>query len=95
MVTELLCALVSVASLTAAMVAHPVRGACPAGWYVAELRTGTRGAPLGLFTCARPPFDDADADVVNFRPGQLHGRIYCTGGARPIRVSERIVGCQR
>ena len=95
MVTEVLCALVSIATLTTAMATHPVRATCPPGWFVAELRTGTRGMPIGLFTCERPPLDDHDADTVRFRPGRLHGQLYCTGGARPIRVSDRTVGCQR
>lgn len=89
------CVMVSVFTLLGAMVRTPTTGQCPPGWFVAELRTGTRGGPLGQYTCARPPIDDHDGDTVNFRPGHLTSRIHCTGGTRPIRVDARTVGCQR
>lgn len=80
--------LLSFLVITVAAVVRPERAQCPRGSY---LHTGVRRD--GRFECARTligPENDAVQP-----PGILHGRIHCTGGAQPITVSERVVGCQR
>lgn len=95
-------AVASLVILLACAVYRPQRATCPSGWVLA---TGVRtvDGPLGSrgsFACERPPIG-GDSDVLTGKstavqpPGELRGRIYCTGGASPIVVNERIVGCQR
>lgn len=82
------CALITLVILAASAVCRPESAKCPRGTY---LHTGIRSS--GSFACARSligPENDAVQP-----PGILLGRIYCTGGSRPIVVNERVVGCQR
>lgn len=94
---ETLCSLVTVVVLCVTMALQPSRARCPEGWYVEGVRRS------GAFTCKRkliggehdsPGIEDTAVQP----PGELSGRIYCTGGATPIFVYDRTartVGCQR
>jgi hypothetical protein len=90
--------IVSIAILAIASVSRPSRARCPAGY---DLRTGIRRD--GRYQCWPHPVGDPEWDGTWQRPergtqpnGILEGRIYCTGGARPIaRDDGRTVGCQR
>lgn len=80
--------LLSIILIIASAFVQPERAKCPRGSY---LHTGIRTD--GRFECAQTLLGrENDAEQP---PGILHGRIYCTGGALPIVVNERIVGCQR
>lgn len=86
----------SVLCLLVAMAIHPTRARCPDGFYVEGVRS------WGGFTCHRQPVGDPNLDGTYGRPdvsvepgGELAGRLYCTGGAVPIVVDSRTVGCQR
>lgn len=86
-------ALLSIACMLAAMATHPSRGRCPPRWR----NDGVRGD--GRFECVRPlegGYDDVPGsrDASYQPPGELLGRIYCTGGSVPIVVDERTVGCE-
>lgn len=77
--------------------ARPTRAHCPAGY---DLRTGIRGS--GAFECWPSPKGDPLYDGAGGFPERsvqsdaiVRSRIYCTGGAHPIVVNERTVGCQR
>jgi hypothetical protein len=62
-------------------------GSCPRGWRLVELQRS------GEYTCHRNlvgPENDAREPA-----GELHGRVYCTGGAVPIIDASNIVGCMR
>lgn len=94
-------AFLSLVTITAASICHPQRATCPPGMY---LSTGVRAVdgPLGgrgSFSCAFPPgspdWSGTGPDRGASYPGDLRGRIYCTGGSHPIVVNERTVGCQR
>lgn len=102
MVDELLAALVTAILLIAVTVRRPTSATCPRGYALLEgVRTQPLGAqPRGAFTCARPPIggdDDAltGESTARDQPGEIRSRIYCTGGAVPILVNHRTVGCQR
>jgi len=96
------CAIASVILLCYSVIVQPARAECWPGWYVANLR------PSGAYTCHRVPggdtlYDGAGGfpDRTVDRTGEVHGRIYCTGGSHPIVVlahreaDARVVGCQR
>ena len=92
----LLCSFASLAMLFLAMATTPTRAVCPPGWYLNGVRSS------GAYCCVRTPVGDPDWDGTWQRPersvqppGELCGRIYCTGGSRPIVVNERVAGCQR
>lgn len=92
---------VSLALLIVCAATRPQRGECPPGWYVEGVRVMSLGIePIGSFACKRPAVG-GETDVLTGKstahelPGELRGRIYCTGGALPIVVNERAVGCQR
>lgn len=96
MLVDLACALASVLLLCCAAATRPRVAWCPPDWYVNGVR------PSGLYECRRAPggeplYDGAAGypDRTVDRPGWLVGRIYCTGGSRPVVVTERVVGCQR
>lgn len=78
-------ALLSLAVLAVASVVQPRRARCPGGMYVEGVR------PSGSFECrVAPRFErDIPPDV------EIAGRIYCTGGSRPIVVDSKTVGCMR
>lgn len=70
---------------------------CPPGY---DLRTGIRRD--GSFECWPNVKGDPNWDGTWRHPERgeqstaiLRSRIYCTGGAQPIIVTDRIVGCQR
>lgn len=89
---------VSLALLALAAVVRPHRARCPVGM---DLRTGIRQD--GSFECWAHPVGDPEWDGTwrrspdrSVQPAwQFVGQIYCTGGARPLVVDERTVGCQR
>ena len=92
---------VSLAILIVCAATRPQHSECPPGWFVDGVRVMALGhEPAGSFTCRRPPVG-GDADVLTGKqtarelPGELRGRIYCTGGALPIVIDDRTVGCQR
>lgn len=94
--TELLLRMASLVVMAIAMVTRPTSAACPAGMHNNGIR------PSGRFECLFAPTGDPDADGTwrrpdrsTVRPGELAGRIYCTGGAHAIVVDDRVVGCQR
>lgn len=77
----------------------PASARCPVGY---DLRTGIR--PWGAFECWPHPVGDPDWDGTWRRSpdrstqpaGVIHGRIYCTGGGRPVVADDgATVGCQR
>lgn len=70
---------------------------CPPGY---DLRTGIRRD--GRFECWPHPKGDLEWDGTWRHPERgeqsmaiLRSQIYCTGGAQPIIVTDRVVGCQR
>jgi hypothetical protein len=78
------------------LLTQPTHASCPHGWHHNGVRVS------GDFMCERAPVGDPDQDGVWGRPdhsvvpsGLLPGKVYCTGGAHPIVVNERVVGCQR
>ena len=94
--TETTYALLSVAIYVIAIFAQPSHATCPAGHYVNGVR------PSGDFACVPAPIGDPDYDGVygwpersTQPPGELHSRIYCTGGMHPVVRDHRTVGCQR
>ncbi len=93
---ETLLSLVSIVLLCASAVTRPARALCPVAWHDEGVRAD------GEFGCRPDPVGDPDQDgvwghpdVSVQQPGEVWGRIYCTGGAHPIVVDERAVGCQR
>lgn len=99
---DLGCALLTVVLLCWCMAVQPQRAVCPGGWYVNGIR------PTGVYECRRAPGGDPRLDGAGGapdgtidRPGWYRGRIWCTGGARPIVVlaradsEARTVGCSR
>lgn len=102
MLVDIGSALLSIALLCCSIVTRPSTAACPMGSYVNGVR------PSGVYECRRKPsgnplYDGAAGypDRTVDRPGWYRGRIYCTGGSRPIVVlayrdgDARVVGCQR
>lgn len=91
----LVCAVISALLFTWSHVIRAERATCPAGWYVNGVAPdGTfrvRPVPPPERPCASGPNGciERDLDI------EIRGRIYCTGGARPVVVNERTVGCQR
>lgn len=88
---------VSLLFLVVSCLGHPTRARCPIGY---DLRTGIRSD--GRFECWPSPTGPSEWDGTWARPersvqpdGVIESRIYCTGGARPIVVDARTVGCQR
>jgi hypothetical protein len=74
---------------------------CPRGW---NLQEGVRrdGPDVGEFACYAPlppccgePAGKLECQRQCPAVDRFHSRIYCTGGAKPIIVDERTVGCQR
>jgi hypothetical protein len=78
-------ALLTIAVMTVASLVQPRRARCPDGMYVNGVR------PSGAFECRIAPKLKHEAPP----DSELGGRIYCTGGTRPIVVDYRTVGCQR
>lgn len=93
MIGEVIFALVSVVLLVAAMLIRPAAARCPGDWYTAD---GIK--PSGEFGCSAPPRGLEGSDNGNDVQPDAYGvksRIYCTGGAVPIVVDSRTVGCTR
>lgn len=92
--------LLTIIVLLVSMVTQPTRAQCPRGFVVANVRTSSQFEPRGTFTCDRPALG-GDTDVLTgkstaiVQPGEIKGRLYCTGGSSPIIVDSRIVGCSR
>src|SRR5688572_6018254 len=95
MLDEVIFALVAIVVLIAVSVIRPTSAACPRGHYVEGVR------PSGETRCLPVPAPSrgcagsrACPDGPPYRT-QLPLQIYCTGGAIPIVVDERTVGCTR
>jgi hypothetical protein len=74
---------------------RPTSARCPPQH---DLRTGIRAD--GRFECwpqlrADPEWDDTRDGTGVQSSVTIPGRIYCTGGTRPIVIDYRTVGCQR
>lgn len=89
--------LVSFILLFSGAITRPQRAQCPPGWWLAE---GVRRD--GSFACYHVPIGDTVRDARGIvsdpstqPPGEIRGRIYCTGGAQPIIDRNDVVGCQR
>lgn len=94
---QLVAAMLSLWLLALSSALRPQIAACPAGH---DLRTGIRRD--GSFACWPHPVGNPDFDGTFGWPersvqplGVLESRLHCTGGARPVVVSDRVVGCQR
>ena len=71
----------------------PQRAQCPPGWWLGE---GVRAS--GEYAChaSLPRTCGEDGQPPCKQPARVRGRIYCTGGTRPIvHPDGRTVGCQR
>lgn len=89
MVIEYLCALATCVVLAFSVFLQPTRATCPGSyWYLDEGIKST-----GEFRCVQQ-LVGGENDAVQ-PPGEIYGKIHCTGGARPIVVNYRTVGCQR
>lgn len=92
--------LLTIIVLLISMATKPQHAKCPAGFVVANVRTSSQLEPRGTFTCDRPALG-GDSDVKTGKitarpqPGEIKGRLYCTGGSSPIVVDSRTVGCSR
>jgi hypothetical protein len=98
MLPDLLCSLASTVILLACIALEPRQAACGVGWHVEAVR------PSGRYVCRLNPapevnrvssrggWVDASADTPDL---ELAGKVYCTGGARPIIATDRVVGCSR
>ena len=84
---DILVGFVCVVIVAVFMAFAPKRATCPKGMYQAH---GIK--PDGSYLC-RDVVPEGKEDTVV--PRDKRGRIWCTGGARPIVVDERTVGCQR
>ena len=78
-----------VIAIVVGVLALPRVARCPAGYWVNGIR------PSGAYQCIKvegvqewPAIDSKPEDVIE-------GQIACTGGALPIVVDHRTVGCQR
>lgn len=92
MADTVLAAIAGIFFLVACAFVRPTSLRAPAGWHVEGVR------PSGATTLRRAPQTTCDAsrDVcADELDPAVTGRIYCTGGARPIVVDARTVGCQR
>lgn len=97
---DLLCAIVTLALLCYAVTCQPDSASCWPSWYVDGIDED------GVYRCRRVPggdplYDGAGGfpDRTIDRPGEIRGRIICTGGRHPIVVLDpeagaRAVGCQ-
>lgn len=90
---ELALALLSTACLLYATLVHPTRARCPARWRNEGIRRD------GRFECKRPLVGGEDdrpgvPDTSVQPPGELLGRIYCTGGRVPVVLNYRTVACE-
>lgn len=77
-------------------IARPTHYRCEPGYYVEGVR------PSGETRCVEAPTDRGDGECIaggrcRFADTALSYpvQLYCTGGAHPIVVDERTVGCQR
>lgn len=87
--------LVTLVLLAAVSIVQPTRAIAPIGWYVNGV------APDGIYRVRKAPDRERPCSlgwngcIDNEPEREFRSRIYCTGGAYPIVVSDRIVGCQR
>ncbi len=92
MIIEFLATLATVILWLVTLVTTPHRARAPDGWYFEGVR------PDGHYVMRRQMPDTANwpgEDPTPSPPGEIYGRIYCTGGARAIVVDFNVVGCQR
>ncbi len=68
---------------------------CPDRWYVNGVRPNGRYQCLPVLGDPERDIDDAKAKIEWHDSRAIDGEIYCTGGAHPIVVGPRTVGCQR
>lgn len=68
---------------------------CPDRWYVNGVRPNGRYQCLPVLGDPERDIEDARARVEIHDARSIEGAIYCTGGARPIVVDSRTIGCQR
>lgn len=98
-VVDTVFALLNVFLWCALLIARPTRFVCPRGWHDDGARRD------GRLTCTRTPVGPMDWDGTYYDgvqreersvvpPGVIAGRVYCTGGAMPVVVDERVVSCQ-
>lgn len=88
--TDAIAAIASVLSLAWAMVVHPTHAACARGWFLDE---GIQRD--GAFRCVQR-WTNNESPLATRPSGVIRGRIYCSGGSRPIQVQDgQTVGCQR
>jgi hypothetical protein len=98
MLIEPFFAIVSVLTILVCCALQPTHARCPRGWYLDD---GVRRS--GVYTCGRDLVGDPNRDGTYGRPdisvkppGEIWGRIYCTGGSHPIVSDDNVtVGCQR
>lgn len=92
-VSSLLASIITLATTMALSTITPKT--CPTGWYVEGVR------PSGYTQCRPvPPAHCGEAVPPDNKPCPHDDRvlpmvIVCTGGAHPITVGDRTVGCQR
>jgi hypothetical protein len=102
-VIELGTTLLTIIVMLISMATHPQHARCPPGFVVGNIRTSSQIEPRGTYTCDRPALGGDDdvktgKNTARPQPGQIRGRIYCTGGTSPIVVADpevRTVGCSR
>jgi hypothetical protein len=87
-IDEVFCLLLTIVVLCASTVTRPRKATCPPSWHHGGVELATGG-----FACRRD-FRTGDLDERPL-PGAIAGRVYCTGGASPIVIDHRTVGCQR
>lgn len=95
MIIDVIFCFLSEVVLLLAFLIRPDHARCP-GWIVEGIR------PNGSFYCHPKPVgatEPRDArgllhDHSTMPPGELRGRIYCTGGQETIVVDFEKVGCQ-
>ena len=95
MLDEFVGLLVTACVVMSVWVVKPRSAQCPDRWY---LDTGIR--PSGAFRCVPDLVGDVNdpaggVDRAVQPPGEITGRIYCTGGSVPIVVDYNTVGCTR
>jgi hypothetical protein len=94
MIDEVFCLLLTIVVLCASTVTRPRKATCPPSWHHGGGGGGPGGGGGGRGFACRRDFRTGDLDERPL-PGAIAGRVYCTGGASPIVIDHRTVGCQR
>lgn len=100
LVEQILLAVVSTVLLMVAALSRPSAARCASGYVLIE---GVRiaGPEVGSYVCEKAPPPNCGEAAGPFEgvpcptAARYRSRIYCTGGAIPIVVDEKTVGCQR